>query len=413
MFIRQKKNKISLNCLICGSIAIPHNFVTRRLLIKEFKSRFGISVKKNNLSNKYIYNFKCQECSFIFFNEKEGDEDFYNQCKKSSSYFEQWRWEFSIVLEKIKNNDMTKLHLDVGSGNGIFASSLSGFVHESWAQDYVVPEILNPNVYFSFLDGENIDMILEKSKIKKVEGHMYEYNIPPGLISEDNRNYSELILSEDGKTLISPSSYHASIKGLGLGRYSHWANLFYFSSSDNSDPRSNGKVYRLNTNRVQNNYFDSISIFHTLEHVKNPLEFMNTVKKYVKHNGSIFISVPNANSRYRELFDSKQEIFDILNYPPHHLTWWRPEDLVELAIRCGLRPIRLYFEILGASGLNCSIRSNISRKSRNNLFYENEIQGEAYLNGILYANFIDCNKTNQEEILNQGFTMLIEIKNLL
>jgi SAM-dependent methyltransferase len=307
---------------------------------------------------------------------------------------------------------MSTSHLDIGSGNGIFASSLAGFVDESWAQDYVIPEILNPNVYFSFADSKDVNMILEKSKIKKVEGYMYEYNIPPGLISEDKRNYSELILSENSRTLNSPMSLHQGIKELGLGRYSHWGNLLYFSSSDNSDPRTNGMVYRLNTNRAQYKYFDSISIFHTLEHVKNPVEFMNTIKNYVKYNGRIFISVPNTNSHYRDLFDSKQEKFDTLNYPPHHLTWWRPEDLVELAIRCGLKPIRLYFEIIGASGLNSSIQSNISMKSRRNLFYENEIQGRAYLNDVLYANFLDCQKANYDTILNQGFTMLIEIRNL-
>jgi len=36
-----------------------------------------------------------------------------------------------------------------------------------------------------------------------------------------------------------------TVRQLGGGRYSVWGNFLYFSSSDNSDPRTNGRVYRL------------------------------------------------------------------------------------------------------------------------------------------------------------------------
>jgi hypothetical protein len=37
---------------------------------------------------------------------------------------------------------------------------------------------------------------------------------------------------------------HDLIRQTGRGRYSHWANTLYFSSSDGSDPRTNGRSYR-------------------------------------------------------------------------------------------------------------------------------------------------------------------------
>ncbi len=50
-------------------------------------------------------------------------------------------------------------------------------------------------------------------------------------------------LSEDGRSLGPAHVSHASIRELGGGRYSHWRGTLYFSTSDNSDPRRNGRRY--------------------------------------------------------------------------------------------------------------------------------------------------------------------------
>lgn len=56
---------------------------------------------------------------------------------------------------------------------------------------------------------------------------------------------SPMILYEDGKPLGPPHSSRADIAKLGRGRFSHWIDVGYiFSSSDNSDPNSNGRKYR-------------------------------------------------------------------------------------------------------------------------------------------------------------------------
>jgi hypothetical protein len=54
---------------------------------------------------------------------------------------------------------------------------------------------------------------------------------------------SRLILFEDGRPLGPPHQAHAEIRFLGNGRYSHWDNYILFSTSDNSDPRTNGRHY--------------------------------------------------------------------------------------------------------------------------------------------------------------------------
>ena len=55
---------------------------------------------------------------------------------------------------------------------------------------------------------------------------------------------SPLLILENG-TLCGPAhSLHADIRNLGMGRFSHWNNSLYFSASDNSNPRTNGKKYQ-------------------------------------------------------------------------------------------------------------------------------------------------------------------------
>ncbi|MEA3400288.1 MAG: Ig domain-containing protein [Armatimonadota bacterium] len=59
-------------------------------------------------------------------------------------------------------------------------------------------------------------------------------------------NGSQLMVFEDGERLGPPHSLHRDIREQGQGRYSHWTREhLYFSASDNTDPRSNGRVYEV------------------------------------------------------------------------------------------------------------------------------------------------------------------------
>jgi hypothetical protein len=51
---------------------------------------------------------------------------------------------------------------------------------------------------------------------------------------------------ENGKELGPRAALHADIRNKGKGRYSHWVRqTLYFSASDNSDPRTNGRKYEV------------------------------------------------------------------------------------------------------------------------------------------------------------------------
>lgn len=69
----------------------------------------------------------------------------------------------------------------------------------------------------------------------------------PDADTDADPNHSNLIIYEDGKPLGPAHSpiYHVAV--LGMGRYKHWKrngqSIFVFSSSDNTDPRTNGRKY--------------------------------------------------------------------------------------------------------------------------------------------------------------------------
>lgn len=62
----------------------------------------------------------------------------------------------------------------------------------------------------------------------------------------DSKSRSTCILLEDGQPLPHPHALHKRIRETGKGHYSHWTpTTLYFSTSDSSDPRTNGRKYEL------------------------------------------------------------------------------------------------------------------------------------------------------------------------
>jgi len=90
------------------------------------------------------------------------------------------------------------------------------------------------------------------SLIHADEGYGYWVRINPGFPSPiiavsddfDNPSRSNLRLFENDRQLGSPNARHAYIRREGGGAYSFWRGGLLFSSSDNSDPRVNGRTYQ-------------------------------------------------------------------------------------------------------------------------------------------------------------------------
>jgi len=88
--------------------------------------------------------------------------------------------------------------------------------------------------------------VLDPESMGHEIGFAYNASFNHGAPSDIAGGHSDLVLMENGKPLGPPHSAHVDIRQQGLGRYSHWgARTLWFSTSDNSDPRTNRGEYKV------------------------------------------------------------------------------------------------------------------------------------------------------------------------
>ncbi len=97
----------------------------------------------------------------------------------------------------------------------------------------------------------HVEHSIAPADITPVSGYAYHAPLqlsPPPLFtvrsdSNDSSTASQLTVEENGVAVGPPHTLHATIGTSGGGGFSHWGDGLYFSSSDNSDPRVNGRAY--------------------------------------------------------------------------------------------------------------------------------------------------------------------------
>ena len=81
--------------------------------------------------------------------------------------------------------------------------------------------------------------------------------------------------------------------------------------------------------------FDLVTSFQVVEHVSNPQAFLHEAAALARPGGFVAISVPNEQGIIQICPNEPHQ------WPPHHVTRWRRQDLSELGRRCGLPVIDL------------------------------------------------------------------------
>jgi hypothetical protein len=82
----------------------------------------------------------------------------------------------------------------------------------------------------------------------RLDGYAYRVALPSLASLSDtaaNLTFSPTLMCEDKLVLGPPHTVHAEIVRDGWGRFSHYGDSVIFSSSDNSDPNSNGRQYTI------------------------------------------------------------------------------------------------------------------------------------------------------------------------
>jgi len=98
-----------------------------------------------------------------------------------------------------------------------------------------------------------IEIVL-RQQIARELGHCWKYAMPIEAALGDSNgspDASTLELFEDGRSLGPAHAVHDDIRTNGKGAFSHWNDQLYFSTSDNSDPRSSGRQYTFRVARAQ------------------------------------------------------------------------------------------------------------------------------------------------------------------
>ena len=77
------------------------------------------------------------------------------------------------------------------------------------------------------------------------QGYLYTLALGTTWMNQNDLGISPALIYENGVPLAWPNSSHQEIWEKGNGRYSVWNGSLYFSTSDNSDPRTNGRIYEI------------------------------------------------------------------------------------------------------------------------------------------------------------------------
>jgi hypothetical protein len=120
------------------------------------------------------------------------------------------------------------------------------FLAAGWLQlDYEPPAVSHaePNV-----TGEKVLLRRPFVRLLTSEFSVIVHDDRFGNIADsiDNNQRSPIQIYENERRVGPPHSGRADIAEIGLGHYTHWRDdraIFVFSSSDNSDPQTNGRAY--------------------------------------------------------------------------------------------------------------------------------------------------------------------------
>ena len=125
----------------------------------------------------------------------------------------------------------------------------------------VAAEWLAPSVHSTIVPAD----------IRHVQGHAYEADFDPGwpksfwrilyqVRTDDplSPTASDLTITENQAELAPAHVFEDAVAEKGKGSYLHWRNDLVFSTSDNSDPRTNGRVYAVSSEAHVNSIVISV-----------------------------------------------------------------------------------------------------------------------------------------------------------
>lgn len=187
--------------------------------------------------------------------------------------------------------------------------------------------------------GIDVEKLLPGGTVKLVEDKEIGFGRFRNCDSGTSEFYSELMLKigyDDGEK----SEFRAAAEyvangqtvldvGCGPGKFSNYCTGSYKGVELNpeavKEAQAHGRNVVLETLEAQKDgAFDVVTLFQVLEHVDDPVAFFREAAKKVAPGGRIIVTTPNMGGYMRKSMNH------VLNYPPHHLSWWDEHALRNL-----------------------------------------------------------------------------------
>lgn len=89
-------------------------------------------------------------------------------------------------------------------------------------------------------------------------------------------------------------------------------------------------------NKTKNRY-DIITLFHVLEHIKDPIKLCTDLRSYLKRNGILIIEVPNANDYLLKMSKPYRNFY----WQIAHISYFSPKTVSHVLKKAGYHKIKI------------------------------------------------------------------------
>jgi len=209
------------------------------------------------------------------------------------------------------------------------------------------------------------DFLMEKLYNEWIDPHHYANNLRKSKLSYFS-SYAKEIMMIISYFKELPYNLHFFDFGMGVGYWNRMANAFgcnsygYDISNKRIEVGDTRSFHVINFEQIQNYRFDFISIEQVFEHIPKPFETLAYLKKALKNNGLIKISVPNGNNikkKFKMLnwadLDKIKKTFNAIA-PLEHINCFNRKSIINMAEKLGLEVLQIPIGVQYANSIDWS-----------------------------------------------------------
>lgn len=213
-----------------------------------------------------------------------------------------------------------------------------------WAKGYDALKCRNCNLIFAspmkglnsiydqaYEEGNEYNVYLEMAKTLKIKGRR-ALGWP----------YKTLLRYIKNKDLCGETIFEV---GCGCGHFIYLMNSLGYESNGCDISSSACRVAKgmfnldiinseFNEATIDEKTLDMVIAFELIEHLEDPLKFLKVVQSKLKHGGYLFLSTPNAETKWPVQWQQEKTVF-----PPFHLTIFSKKSLSVVAEKVGFEVV--------------------------------------------------------------------------